>query len=161
MRHRRASDRKSDLKCLRSKGDFNAYYQIPYRDHRRRPPDLWKRGSFMVVRNYVAGRPRFYVNGEPGSGTAIRYNSRLRLTRGFRSLRGQSSCDLWGHDHEARCLYRDANSEQHDVATGLDTGGNRVGIWFQDASTLSIRRGADGLFGDRPRWSDPNCGQRW
>src|SRR6266852_6232678 len=150
MRHRPASSRKSALKIpVRSKGDFNAYYQILYRNHHRRPPDLWKRGSFMVVRNYAPCRPRFYVNAEPGSGTAIRYNSRLRLSRGFRSLRGQSSGDLWGHDHEARRLYRDSNSEQHDVATGVDTGGNRVGVWFQDASTLSIRRGADGLFGDR------------
>ncbi len=56
---------------------------------------------------------------------------------------------------QARRLYRDTNSEQHDVATGLDTGGNRVGVWFQDASSLSIRRGADGLSGDRSGWSDP------
>src|ERR1700722_392448 len=156
MRHRRAPSRKSDLKIsVRSKGDFNAYYQIPYHDHRRRPPDLWKRGSFMVVRNYAAGRPRFYVSAEPGSSTAIRYNSRLCLTRGFRSLRGQSSCDLWGHHHQARRLYRDSNSQQHDVATRADTGRNRVGVWFQDVSTLSIRRGADWLFGDRSGWSDP------
>src|ERR1700727_2825592 len=138
MRYRRTSGRKSDLKYRSAlKGDFNAYYQIPYRDHRRRPPDLWKRGSFMVVRNYAADRPRFYINAEPGSGTAIRYNSRLCLTRRFRSLRTQPSYNLWGHGHEARRLYRDANSEQHDVATGPDTGGKRVGVWFQDASSLS------------------------
>ena len=102
-------------------------------------------GLSWFARNYAAGGPRFHVNAEPGSGTAIRYDARLCRTRGFRSLRRQSSGHLRRHDLQARRLHRDANSEQHHVATGVDTSGNAIGVRFQDADPLSIRRGADGL----------------